>query len=106
MNLDQLTPLFIGLNVKRFDILKLLFQNLLKESDQDKPKSHWILDHQQQFTIEETKHSIHYKLRPRTRSMRPLDQEINNHYQWTTRKPKIFNIFAPNNNNRFDNWGG
>ena len=117
MNSDQLTPFLVGLNFKR------LLQNLLKESDQYKSKSNWILDHQQKFSIEEKKHAIwqknlieekkhaiRYKLRnqpKRTRSMRPqYDQEINNHYQRTTRKPKNFYIFAPSNNNRFDNWGG
>ena len=112
LNLDQLNLLLIGLNVKKFDILKLLSRSLLKgkETYENEPKSPWISDHQQKFLIEETKHAIRYKLRHqpiRTRSMRPqFDQEINNHYQRTTRKPRNFNIFAPNNNNRFDNWGG
>ena len=108
-NSDQLNPLLIALNIKKFDILKLLSQSLLKgkETYENEPKSHWILDHQQKFLIEETKHAIGYKFRHKPKYVRPeFDQEINSHYQRTTRKPRIFNIFAPNNNNRFDNWGG
>ena len=109
LNLDQLNPLLIGLNIKKFDLLKLLSQSLLKgeETYENNPKSHWILDHQQKFLIEETKHAITNKLRHQPKYMRPqFDQEINNQYQRTTRKPRKFNIFAPNNNNRFDTWGG
>ena len=106
---DQPNSFLIDLNIKKFDLLKLLSQSLLKgeETYENNPKSHWILDHQQKFLIEETKHVIRNKLRHQPRYMRPqLDQEINSQYQRTTRNPRNFIIFAPNNNNRFDNWGG
>ena len=35
-----------------------------------------------------------------------IDQEVNNHYQRSTRRPKTIKIFVPRNNNRFDTWGG
>ena len=104
---SNLDPLLIALNIKKFDILKLLSQSLLKgkETYENEPISDWILDHQQNILIEETK--LRNKLRHRPKYMRPqFDQEINNQYLRTTRKPRNFNIFAPNNNNRFDTWGG
>ena len=107
--IKNINPLLIALNIKKFDILKLLSQSLLKgeETYENNPKSHWILDHQQKFLIEETKHEIRNKLRHQPKYMRPqFDQEIKNQYQRTTRNPRNFRIFAPNNNNRFDNWGG
>jgi hypothetical protein len=105
----NLNPLLFGLNMKKFDLLKLLSQSLLKgeEKYENNPNSHWIFNHQQKFLIEETKNAIPNKLRHQPKYLRPqFDQEINNQYQRTTRKPRKFNIFAPNNNNRFDTWGG
>ena len=35
----------------------------------------------------------------------PLDQEVKNHHQKSTRRPKTVILFAPQNNDRFDAWG-
>ena len=44
-------------------------------------------------------------LSARTRN-HPIDQEVYNHYQRSTRRPKTSRIFVPQNNDRFDAWGG
>ena len=35
----------------------------------------------------------------------PFDQDVNNHHQRSTRRPKTVILFAPQNNERFDVWG-
>ena len=35
----------------------------------------------------------------------PFDQEVKNHHQRSTRRPKTVILFAPQNNDRFDAWG-
>ena len=36
----------------------------------------------------------------------PIDPEVYNHYQRSTRRPKTSRIFVPRNNDQFDAWGG
>ena len=63
-------------------------------------ESHWIVDQQRKFWIDKMRHQ---SARKRNYT---FDQEVNNHYQRSTKRPKTIKIFVPQNNNRFDVWGG
>ena len=100
-------------------------QNLIKESNPNESKLHWIVDHQEKSLIAKTKKWIFHKLllqqSSRTTPIKPrFDQEMElvNGYQWSTRKPETtkkpentrkpetIKIVTPENRDRFDNWGG
>ena len=93
MDLGWLPPLLIGLKgsfnntSNNSDFLKILVQN-------------WIVDQQRKFWIDKIRHQ---SARKRNYT---FDQEVNNHYQRSTKRPKTIKIFVPQNNNRFDVWGG
>ena len=63
-------------------------------------ESYWIVDKQRKFWIGKMRHQ---SARLKKYS---FDQEVNNHYQRSTKRPKTIKIFVPQNNNRFDVWGG
>ena len=63
-------------------------------------ESYWIVDQQRKFRIGKMRHQS-----ARLKKY-PFDQEVNYHYQRSTKRPKTIKIFVPQNNNRFDVWGG
>ena len=98
-----------------FDFELELFRNLIKESNPNESKKpHWLVDHQQNSWITEPKSWITkakarngniFKLlgkSSRTTSTGPrFDQETE------IKDPmEAIKIVSPENNDRFDNWGG
>ena len=52
---------------------------------------------------------FHKSGRPSSRMMRRVvrnDQQSNDNQQGSTSQPSVFKIFVPNNDDRFDSWGG
>ena len=99
-------PLFYN-TPKNSDFFKMLVQNFIKESSPG--ESHWIVDHQRKFWMEETKNGLNKKwIRLSGYKMRHQSSRIRKDRfdQRSTRRPKTIKIFVPQNNNRFDAWGG
>lgn len=109
--------------IEHYHAMKMTFfdfhyQNLIKESNPNESKSHWIVDHHEKSWIAKTKKRIVHKLlqqSSRTTPIRPRfdhEMELVNGYKLstrkaeTTRKPVIIKIVSPKNSDRFDSWGG
>ena len=97
-----------------FDFELELFRNLIKESNPKESKPHWLVDHQQNSWITEPKSWITkakarngfiFKLlgkSSRSTSTEPrFDQETE-----IKDAMEAVKIVSPENNDRFDNWGG
>ena len=83
-----------------FDFELELFRNLIKESNPNELKPHWLVDHQQNSWITKAKarNGVIFKL---FRKGPRFDQETE------IKDPmEAIKILSPKNNDRFDNWGG
>ena len=94
------------------------YRNLIKDSNPNESKSHWIVDHHEKSWIAKTKKRIVHKLLQQSSRTTPTsprfdhEMELVNGYKLstrkaeTTRKPVIIKIVSPKNSDRFDIWGG
>ena len=97
-----------------FDFELELFRNLIKESNPNESKPHWLVDHQQNSWITEPKSWI-TKAKARNGFIFKL---LGKSLRATSTGPRFdqeteikdameaVKIVSPENNDRFDNWGG
>ena len=94
------------------------YQNLIKESNPNKSKSHLIVDqHEKSWIAKTKKRTVHRLLQQpsRTTPIKPHfdhEMELVNGFKWSTRKAETtkktvtIKIVSPRNSDRFDSWGG
>ena len=97
-----------------FDFELELFRNLIKESNPNESKPHWLVDHQQNSWITEPKSWI-TKAKARNgfifkllgKSLRATSTGPRFDQETEIKDPmEAIKILSPKNNDRFDNWGG
>ena len=97
-----------------FDFELDLFRNLIKESNPNESKPHWLVDHLQNSWIPEAKSWIVGRLLTLADEAFALGKSSKTRYteprfvQETEIKDPMeaIKIVSPENNDRFDNWGG
>ena len=99
MDLNWVPSLLSFNTPQNSDFLKMLVQN------SSPGESHWIVDHQRKFWMEEKK-SFGFLYKMRQQSINSRIRSDDRFDQRSTRRPKTIKIFVPKNNNRFDAWGG